>query len=40
MAYKINKNRKGHYAFLRTDAPSPPCRKWSVWPVCMTTSCA
>ena len=23
MAYKINKNRKGHYAFLRTDAPSP-----------------
>jgi len=23
MAYKINKNRKGHYAFLRTDAPAP-----------------
>ncbi|MGB0660444.1 MAG: 30S ribosomal protein S6 [Mangrovicoccus sp.] len=23
MAYKINKNRKGHYAFLKTDAPSP-----------------
>jgi small subunit ribosomal protein S6 len=23
MAYKINKNRKGHYAFMRTDAPSP-----------------
>lgn len=22
MAYKINKNRKAHYAFLRTDAPS------------------
>ena len=22
MAYKINKNRKGHYAFLRTDAPT------------------
>ena len=22
LAYKINKNRKGHYAFLRTDAPS------------------
>jgi small subunit ribosomal protein S6 len=22
MAYKINKNRKGHYAFLRSDAPS------------------
>ena len=22
MAYKINKNRKGHYAFLRTDEPS------------------
>lgn len=22
MAYKINKNRKGHYAFFRTDAPS------------------
>ena len=22
MAYKINKNRKGHYMFLRTDAPS------------------
>ena len=23
MAYKINKNRKGHYAFLRIDAPAP-----------------
>ena len=23
MAYKINKNRKGHYALLRTDAPAP-----------------
>jgi len=23
MAYKINKNRKGHYAFLKTDAPVP-----------------
>ncbi len=23
MAYKINNNRKGHYAFLRTDAPAP-----------------
>ena len=23
MAYKINKNRKGHYAMLRTDAPAP-----------------
>jgi small subunit ribosomal protein S6 len=22
MAYKINKNRKGHYAYLRSDAPS------------------
>ena len=22
MAFKINKNRKGHYAFLKTDAPS------------------
>jgi small subunit ribosomal protein S6 len=22
MAYKINKNRKGHYSFIRTDAPS------------------
>ena len=22
MAYKINKNRKGHYAFLRSEAPS------------------
>jgi small subunit ribosomal protein S6 len=22
MAYKINKNRKGHYAYMRTDAPS------------------
>jgi small subunit ribosomal protein S6 len=22
MAYKINKNRKGHYGFLRTDAPA------------------
>ena len=23
MAYKIHKNRKGHYAFLRSDAPAP-----------------
>ncbi len=23
LQYKINKNRKGHYAFLRTDAPAP-----------------
>ena len=23
MAYKINKNRKGHYAYLRSDAPGP-----------------
>ncbi|MEL6235078.1 MAG: 30S ribosomal protein S6 [Pseudomonadota bacterium] len=23
LAYKINKNRKGHYGFLRTDAPAP-----------------
>lgn len=22
MAYKVNKNRKGHYAFLRSDAPA------------------
>ncbi|RED13061.1 30S ribosomal protein S6 [Pontivivens insulae] len=22
MAYKINKNRKGHYAYMRSDAPS------------------
>ena len=22
MAYKVNKNRKGHYAFLKSDAPS------------------
>jgi len=23
MAYKINKNRKGHYAFIKTDSPAP-----------------
>jgi small subunit ribosomal protein S6 len=23
MAFKIKKNRKGHYAFMRTDAPAP-----------------
>lgn len=23
MAYKIKKNRKGHYAMLRTDSPAP-----------------
>ena len=23
MAYKINKNRKGHYALMRTDSPAP-----------------
>ncbi len=27
MAYKINKNRKGHYAFLRTDAPAPAVKE-------------
>ncbi len=27
MAYKINKNRKGHYAFLKTDAPAPAVRE-------------
>lgn len=23
MAYKINKNRKGHYLFLKTESPAP-----------------
>ncbi|PRY95382.1 SSU ribosomal protein S6P [Hasllibacter halocynthiae] len=23
LAYKINKNRKGHFAFVRSDAPAP-----------------
>lgn len=23
MAYRINKNRKGHYAFMKTDSPAP-----------------
>ncbi|MEO8531166.1 MAG: 30S ribosomal protein S6 [Deltaproteobacteria bacterium] len=23
IAYRINKNRKGHYALMRTDAPAP-----------------
>ena len=23
MAFKIKKNRKGHYAFIKTDAPAP-----------------
>jgi|SRR6187549_2101269 small subunit ribosomal protein S6 len=23
MAFRINKNRKGHYAMMRTDAPAP-----------------
>jgi small subunit ribosomal protein S6 len=23
MAYKINKNRKGHYCFVRSEAPAP-----------------
>jgi small subunit ribosomal protein S6 len=27
MAYKINKNRKGHYAFLKTDAPAPAIKE-------------
>ena len=27
MAYKVNKNRKGHYAFLKTDAPSAAVRE-------------
>jgi len=22
MAYKVNKNRKGHYAFIKSDAPA------------------
>jgi len=27
MAYKINKNRKGHYAYLKTNAPAPAVRE-------------
>jgi len=27
MAYKINKNRKGHYAFLKSDAPAAAVRE-------------
>ncbi len=27
MAYKINKNRKGHYAFVRSDAPAPAVKE-------------
>jgi len=27
MAYKINKNRKGHYIFLRTDAAAPAVKE-------------
>ena len=27
LAYRINKNRKGHYAFLKTDAPAPAVRE-------------
>jgi small subunit ribosomal protein S6 len=23
MAYKINKNRKGHYSFMKSDSPAP-----------------
>lgn len=23
LAYKVNKNRKGHYGYIRSDAPSP-----------------
>ena len=45
LAYKINKNRKGHYAFLRSDAPATaaptppraPCWRWNAWPACMMT---
>ncbi len=29
MAYKINKNRKGHYAFLRSDAPASAVQEMS-----------
>ena len=29
MAYKINKNRKGHYAFLHPTRPRRPCRRWN-----------
>ncbi len=27
MAYKINKNRKGHYAYVRSDAPAPAVKE-------------
>ena len=27
MAYKINKNRKGHYAMLKSDAPAPAVKE-------------
>ena len=44
LAYKINKNRKGHYAFLRSDAPSAAVRTilTSRLPPCTATasSCA
>ena len=37
MAYKINKNRKGHYAFLRTDAPSAAVQEMERRCACMMT---
>ncbi|MDE2789324.1 MAG: 30S ribosomal protein S6 [Paracoccaceae bacterium] len=27
LAYKINKNRKGHYGFFRSDAPAPAVKE-------------
>ena len=29
MAYKINKNRKGHYSFLKQTRPQLPFKKWN-----------
>ena len=31
MAYKINKNRKGHYAFLKSDAPAAAAWSAATW---------
>ena len=37
MAYKINKNRKGHYALLRTDAPAPAVQEMERLCACTMT---
>jgi small subunit ribosomal protein S6 len=40
LAYRIKKNRKGHYMLLGIEAPAPPCMRWSASSASTRTCCA